>query len=286
MATPAASAIPRCARSPRVSARLISARTARLERPCLSSRNASRRASHTQGRSGDGRADRGGGRYRIRLTRRAGAVRSTGPRNRPPATAWRSRRAIFSSASSRCSKAATVSAAAARHRGGRSRDCAPWVSPTPRLPRSRTWRARSIEGMVPDRGRTGSAARMRRSSNALTQVRGIGRWTVEMMLMFQLRAPGRAAGRRFRRAKGFRLAYGLKGMPTTKALAEFGERWKPYRSIAAWYLWRASGSGETEPVARSAPGHRASSCSRYPNRRRRRRNEKTPKKKRVGRKRA
>jgi DNA-3-methyladenine glycosylase II len=38
---------------------------------------------------------------------------------------------------------------------------------------------------------------------------------------------------------GFRLAYGLKGMPRPRALAEFGERWAPYRSVAAWYLWRA-----------------------------------------------
>jgi DNA-3-methyladenine glycosylase II len=74
----------------------------------------------------------------------------------------------------------------------------------------------------------------------LCSVRGIGRWTVEMMLMFQL-------GRRdvlpvddFGIRNGFRLAYGLKGMPRPKALALFGERWKPYRSIAAWYLWRAN----------------------------------------------
>ena len=38
---------------------------------------------------------------------------------------------------------------------------------------------------------------------------------------------------------GFRLAYGLRGMPTPRALAEFGARWAPYRSVAAWYLWRA-----------------------------------------------
>jgi hypothetical protein len=38
---------------------------------------------------------------------------------------------------------------------------------------------------------------------------------------------------------GFRLAYGLRGMPTTRALAEFGARWAPFRSVAAWYLWRA-----------------------------------------------
>jgi hypothetical protein len=38
---------------------------------------------------------------------------------------------------------------------------------------------------------------------------------------------------------GFRLAYGLRGMPTTRALAEYGARWAPFRSVAAWYLWRA-----------------------------------------------
>jgi hypothetical protein len=38
---------------------------------------------------------------------------------------------------------------------------------------------------------------------------------------------------------GFRLAYGLRGMPTPRALAEFGARWAPFRSVAAWYLWRA-----------------------------------------------
>ena len=70
-------------------------------------------------------------------------------------------------------------------------------------------------------------------------VRGIGRWTAEMLLMFTL-------GRRdvlpvddFGVRNGFRLAYGLKGMPRPKALLAFGERWRPYRSAAAWYLWRA-----------------------------------------------
>jgi DNA-3-methyladenine glycosylase II len=73
----------------------------------------------------------------------------------------------------------------------------------------------------------------------LTQVRGIGRWTVEMMLMYQL-------GRRdvlpvddFGVRNGFRLAYGLRKMPSPKALAAFGARWAPHRSAAAWYLWRA-----------------------------------------------
>ncbi len=73
----------------------------------------------------------------------------------------------------------------------------------------------------------------------ITQVRGIGRWTVEMLLMFRLGRPDILPVDDFGVRNGFRLAYGLRGMPTTRALAEFGERWAPFRSVAAWYLWRA-----------------------------------------------
>jgi len=73
----------------------------------------------------------------------------------------------------------------------------------------------------------------------LTQVRGIGRWTVEMMLMSRLGRPDVLPIDDFGVRNGFRLAYGLRGMPTPSALAEFGARWAPYRSVAAWYLWRA-----------------------------------------------
>jgi DNA-3-methyladenine glycosylase II len=73
----------------------------------------------------------------------------------------------------------------------------------------------------------------------ITQVRGIGRWTVEMMLMFRLGRPDVLPVDDFGVRNGFRLAYGLRGMPTTRALAEFGARWAPYRSVASWYLWRA-----------------------------------------------
>jgi DNA-3-methyladenine glycosylase II len=73
----------------------------------------------------------------------------------------------------------------------------------------------------------------------LTQVRGIGRWTVEMLLMFRLGRTDVLPVDDFGVCNGFRLAYGLRGMPRPRALAEFGARWAPYRSIAAWYLWRA-----------------------------------------------
>jgi DNA-3-methyladenine glycosylase II len=73
----------------------------------------------------------------------------------------------------------------------------------------------------------------------LTQVRGIGRWTVQMLLMFRLGRPDILPVDDFGVCNGFRLAYGLRGMPKPRALAEFGARWAPYRSVAAWYLWRA-----------------------------------------------
>jgi DNA-3-methyladenine glycosylase II len=74
----------------------------------------------------------------------------------------------------------------------------------------------------------------------LTQCRGIGRWTVEMLLIFELGRADVLPVDDFGVRNGFRLAYGLRKMPTPRALASFGERWAPYRSAAAWYLWRAN----------------------------------------------
>jgi DNA-3-methyladenine glycosylase II len=97
---------------------------------------------------------------------------------------------------------------------------------------------KTIDGIVPDR-----VTLMTLSNDEiverLTQVRGIGRWTVEMMLMFQLGRPDILPVDDFGVRNGFRLAYGLRKMPPPKALAVFGERWSPHRSAAAWYLWRA-----------------------------------------------
>jgi DNA-3-methyladenine glycosylase II len=73
----------------------------------------------------------------------------------------------------------------------------------------------------------------------LTQVRGIGRWTVEMLLIFRLGRPDVLPVDDFGVRAGFRAAYGLRQLPHPKALAAWGERWKPHRSAAAWYLWRA-----------------------------------------------
>jgi DNA-3-methyladenine glycosylase II len=73
----------------------------------------------------------------------------------------------------------------------------------------------------------------------LTQVRGIGRWTVEMLLVFQLGRPDVLPVDDFGVRSGFQAAYGLARLPRPQALAAWGERWRPYRTTAAWYLWRA-----------------------------------------------
>ena len=74
----------------------------------------------------------------------------------------------------------------------------------------------------------------------LTAIRGVGRWTVEMLLMFTLGRPDVLPVDDFGVREGYRAAYGLAAQPSLNALREYGERWKPYRSTAAWYLWRAA----------------------------------------------
>jgi DNA-3-methyladenine glycosylase II len=73
----------------------------------------------------------------------------------------------------------------------------------------------------------------------LVQVRGIGRWTAEMFLMFQLRRLDVWPVDDYGVRKGWAAAHKLKDLPAPKALQAEGERFRPYRSIAAWYCWRA-----------------------------------------------
>ena len=69
-------------------------------------------------------------------------------------------------------------------------------------------------------------------------VRGIGRWTAEMLLMFTLGRPDVLPVDDFGVRKGFTVLHQKRAMVSTKALLAHGERWRPYRSVAAWYLWR------------------------------------------------
>ena len=97
---------------------------------------------------------------------------------------------------------------------------------------------KTLDGTVP------TLSRLRRMSDEeiverLTRVRGVGRWTVEMLLMFRLGRPDVLPVGDFAVRKGFALAYGLDESPKPKDLTEYGELWRPYRSVASWYLWRA-----------------------------------------------
>lgn len=74
----------------------------------------------------------------------------------------------------------------------------------------------------------------------LTSVRGIGRWTVEMMLIFKLGRANVLPVADLGVRKGYQLAYNTEELPTAAELFEAGETWAPYRSIASWYLWRAT----------------------------------------------
>ena len=73
----------------------------------------------------------------------------------------------------------------------------------------------------------------------LVSVRAIGAWTVEMFLIFRLGRPDVLPIHDLGVTKGWSVAYGKKHMPKPKELLEFGERWRPYRTVASWYMWRA-----------------------------------------------
>jgi len=82
----------------------------------------------------------------------------------------------------------------------------------------------------------------------LTEVRGIGPWTVEMLLMFNLGRPDILPITDLGIQKGFRLVYGTDELPKPKELGAYGEKWRPWRTVASWYMWEAVHieRGETE----------------------------------------
>ena len=73
----------------------------------------------------------------------------------------------------------------------------------------------------------------------LVSVRGIGAWTVEMFLIFRLGRPDVLPIHDLGVKKGWSVAYGRKYMPKPQELLKVGERWRPYRTVASWYMWRA-----------------------------------------------
>src|SRR5205814_1575157 len=98
--------------------------------------------------------------------------------------------------------------------------------------------AKTIDGTVP------TSRKLARMSNeeiieCLIQVRGIGRWTAEMLLLFDLGRLDVWPVTDYGVQKGFAKTFGRRKLPTPKQLLKIGEKWRPYRSVAAWYFWRA-----------------------------------------------
>ncbi len=112
--------------------------------------------------------------------------------------------------------------------------------------------ARAIDGTVPTRR---AAARLSDASliERLVSIRGVGRWTVEMMLMWTLGRPDILPVDDFGVREGYRVLHGMQAQPKPRVLADLGLPWAPWRSTAAWYLWRASDLAKkaAEPSSRA-----------------------------------
>lgn len=98
--------------------------------------------------------------------------------------------------------------------------------------------ARTLDGTVP------KLAQLRKMDDEeiiqrLTAVRGIGPWTVQMMLMFHLGRPDVLPVADYGVRKGFMLTYRTEALPRPAEMTKQAEKWRPYRSVGSWYLWRA-----------------------------------------------
>jgi DNA-3-methyladenine glycosylase II len=111
--------------------------------------------------------------------------------------------------------------------------------------------AKTLDGTVPTRRQ---ATRLPDAEliERLVTIRGVGRWTVEMLLIFTLGRPDVLPVDDFGVREGYRVLHGLDAQPKPKVLAELGLPWAPHRSMATWYLYRA-----VEEARRQAPVSRA-----------------------------
>jgi DNA-3-methyladenine glycosylase II len=103
-------------------------------------------------------------------------------------------------------------------------------------------------GLVPTRR---AAARLSDQTliERLTAIRGVGRWTVEMLLIFTLGRPDILPVDDFGVREGWRVATGADAQVKPKELGAIGEAWGPWRSVAAWYLWRAADAAKASRFA-------------------------------------
>lgn len=98
--------------------------------------------------------------------------------------------------------------------------------------------AKTLDGTVP------AFARLRKMDDdeivaRLVSVRGVGRWTVEMLLIFRLGRPDVLPVADLGVRRGFMLTYAQRELPKPADLTRYAERWRPFRSVASWYMWRA-----------------------------------------------
>jgi DNA-3-methyladenine glycosylase II len=111
--------------------------------------------------------------------------------------------------------------------------------------------AKALDGTVPTR-RQSHRLSDEDLIERLTSIRGVGRWTVEMLLIFTLGRPDVLPVDDFGVREGYRVLYGLDAQPKPKDLGQIGLAWAPHRSLATWYLYRAA-----EEAKRQAPVSRA-----------------------------
>ena len=98
--------------------------------------------------------------------------------------------------------------------------------------------AKTVEGVVPETKALGKLTDTE-IIERLTTIRGVGQWTVEMLLIFNLGRRDVLPVNDYGVRKGFAVTFRKKDLPKPAELLEYGERWRPFRSIASWYLWRA-----------------------------------------------
>jgi DNA-3-methyladenine glycosylase II len=97
---------------------------------------------------------------------------------------------------------------------------------------------KAIEGIVPTLAEAEKMSDQELVAR-LISVRGIGAWTVEMFLIFRLGRPDVLPIHDYGVQKGYALTYRKRRIPKPKELLKFAERWRPYRTVASWYMWRA-----------------------------------------------
>ncbi len=99
--------------------------------------------------------------------------------------------------------------------------------------------AQTLAGIVPAHGQLADLSD-EQLIERLTKIKGIGRWTVEMLLIFTMGRMDVLPAHDLGIQKGFAITYRKRKHPEPEAILKFGNRWRPYRTIASWYLWRAA----------------------------------------------